>query len=220
MTWAIVWLYTNTNAMGNTRVTYTFWGVKMSFWAEFCSHVGSASEDNFVVSFKRNQKSMAIFMWTYYFSERAQTTHHAEGLVNPKVLAKKTVTDFRYPRGPEHFPAIFTFCSKWNTSQTVLELKKVKKKINFSHILWSKNHILKKVASTFGLTSPSAWCDRKTSKTFSKVNFCMFRRTKFPVHMRSLNDTDTDSQLNFLKACWKLAGRQPSSTTQRLPAGF
>jgi hypothetical protein len=51
-------------------------------------------------------------------------SHHAEGFVNPKVkaketkkclhrdvddddlvekvLAKKTVTDFRYPRGPEH----------------------------------------------------------------------------------------------------------------------
>jgi hypothetical protein len=25
-------------------------------------------------------------------------SHHAEGLVNPKVLAKKTVTDFGYPR--------------------------------------------------------------------------------------------------------------------------
>jgi hypothetical protein len=25
-------------------------------------------------------------------------SHHAEGLVDPKVLAKKTVTDFGYPR--------------------------------------------------------------------------------------------------------------------------
>jgi hypothetical protein len=25
-------------------------------------------------------------------------THHAEALVNPKVIAKKHVTDFRYPR--------------------------------------------------------------------------------------------------------------------------
>jgi hypothetical protein len=28
---------------------------------------------------------------------KATTTHHAEGIVNPKVLAKKHVTDFRYP---------------------------------------------------------------------------------------------------------------------------
>jgi hypothetical protein len=26
------------------------------------------------------------------------STHHAEGLVDPKMLAKKTVTDFGYPR--------------------------------------------------------------------------------------------------------------------------
>jgi hypothetical protein len=26
------------------------------------------------------------------------TPHHAEGLVDPKVLAKKPVTDFEYPR--------------------------------------------------------------------------------------------------------------------------
>jgi hypothetical protein len=29
-------------------------------------------------------------------------THHAEGLVNPKVLAKNPITDLRYPRLPEH----------------------------------------------------------------------------------------------------------------------
>jgi hypothetical protein len=32
------------------------------------------------------------------FSESTCSAHHAEGLVNPKVRAKKTVTDFRYPR--------------------------------------------------------------------------------------------------------------------------
>jgi hypothetical protein len=30
-------------------------------------------------------------------SKKIAPQHHAEGLVNPKVLAKKPVTDFRYP---------------------------------------------------------------------------------------------------------------------------
>jgi hypothetical protein len=37
-----------------------------------------------------------------YWSPLCDHTHHAEGLVNPKVRGPKTVTDFRYPRDSEN----------------------------------------------------------------------------------------------------------------------
>jgi hypothetical protein len=36
--------------------------------------------------------------YTGLFIEYTGCSHHAEGLVNPKVLAEKKVTDFGYPR--------------------------------------------------------------------------------------------------------------------------